>query len=806
MSQEIDTINANGKRNLPPATADTVVSSGSHGTVQPPAKKKVSGFLEAYAAHQLGVGAAPSLAQLSTRATGTDCYGIAVSAWKGTPYSVTDKSGKPTKAQFNVTTLRVILGTPDVAKNILVDEKTGEILFTVPDVDEYMAAIAKRRENKSSEFTEIKKTEEYKVPLYSVQQISVKDKLTLPGVEFPCIVRIVGLACRPSRAKVKNPATGLPLKDENGKQVYSDKVYYDLNATDVVPLECVGRDPALIRRYLENCGVMSNWYHEEPFATDAELENQDKGGRHSFVIPIVRKDNVRLAEKYFGQNFTADRSFIATVRPEKISNVRNFFYLSEVKRNQYKTQAATNPHMKIPDATEACLDYCKPFSICARWPIAITQYDKAVHPMMGPDHEFHYEIEVAAFGKSLWSAGVSHPEHWAVFRFHIPFMEGVLLCQEDRKGTCSRKINLGRHQAMVSAPKGSPESLGFSSVPTEKQDGGQPPMMLQCPKTWSRGVVLDVPSYLRTYGLRCSFPVAISLLGFQRGDADDPARPLRFIGKWGDEPTMVREGRQRVVKDIHLDFAPEGFVCLNALTSKQSLRALNDRVDQYYVLTTLSPRLDRVPGDMIGANLTAMKNAAIQAAAVPRIKDEEVIAICTQACRTHPDKIDMEKRALAADASDSLKAAGEWLAAASWGDTGHGDTDETPPYLVFATYKQDARQSDFLKNRSDAAFNMATKGWTQGPSCNLSGASIRINAPNQDEIDEALCAPDDDDDDDDDADDSDGGESGSEGEGAENMIQASQEYDDDYDDAFGNDDGGGDVDGDVTMAVAPTDA
>lgn len=761
-----------------------------------PAKKRAKlSFREMYAGHQMGMGEAPTPAQLSTRSHGTDCYAIVVSKPDAKGHNLTDENGKPTGAQFQVTSVRVILGTPDMAKNILIDEKEKQVVFTIPEVDAYMAAMKQRRKSGSTEFVKVDKTEERLVNLFQVHKVTVKQMFGFEGVEFPCVVRLVGLTCSGARAKVKE--NGKYLKDENGEQVYSDRIFYDLNATNVVPLETVGRDPTKVIRYLESCGVMSNWHHEEPFVSDEDLaNNQHRAGKNPLVIPIVRKDDAETAEQMFGQYATVERGFMATVRPEKTLDVRNYFYLSKPERNKYQGQSAggKNSDVKMPDASEAKLGRCDVFSVCAKWSLAITQWDKSVHPDMSCKDALRYEVEVAAFGESLWSAGLSHPQHWAVFRYHLPFIGGVLLCQEDRSGTCGAQGNVSRHHIMKTAKPGSPESLGFASplTPEElemqrKNPYSVPPRpnMRQIVKAWSRGVILDVPGYLRKYGLRCSFATAIFLLGMPKKDATDQERPLMHTGKYGVEKTMVRDGKIETVKDVHLKFNPEGFVCLSALPEQQSLRALNQRIDQYYVLTTLSPRLERVQGDLTGENLTAMKNAAIQAAVVPRIQDDEVIAICKEACKTYPQKVALEKQAMQPDASDSLKAVGKWLAAAALGDENYADDLVTPSYLVFATYKDGAEFSEFLKDRSEASFQTTVRGWTQGPSCALSVAPIRVNAPNMDPIDEALCEPDaatsEDVKQEEEPEEEASGDS-SDDEGDENMIQATQDYADDDDD------------------------
>lgn len=253
--------------------------------------------------------------------------------------------------------------------------------------------------------------------------------------------------------------------------------------------------------------------------------------------------------------------------------------------------------------------------------------------------------------------------------------------------------------------------------------------MRQLPRVWCRGIMLDVPSYLRKYALRCSFATATVLMGAHPGDAADPSRTIRITGQCGEDQRVDKDGKVVVEK---LDFKPEGFVCLNALTEPTNLRKLDERVDQYYVLTTFTPKPQRMPGD--DSKMTAMISAKRQAELVPLIRDQDIIlAICLQATKSYADKATLENDAKAEGASDSLKAAAEWLSLCIWGDTSY-DYDTAPPYLVFATFKPMAPR--IVQERAEA-MQIAARAWTQGPSGAITQgrAPVRINAPAQDAVD-----------------------------------------------------------------------
>ncbi len=171
-------------------------SSSDAVAVPPPLKKmKATPMLNFFSSLQKTVGSAPTFDQLSRGGAGTDCYGIVVSEWEGKSHDVKGKEG----ATFDVTTVRVILGAVDPAKDILVDEATNEIVFNLPDPDALKAALKLKEQNKSTERVTVEERLEYRVAMHQVQRISLLETLELREVPFPAVVHIEGFRCKASR-------------------------------------------------------------------------------------------------------------------------------------------------------------------------------------------------------------------------------------------------------------------------------------------------------------------------------------------------------------------------------------------------------------------------------------------------------------------------------------------------------------------------------------------------------------------------------------------------------------------------------
>lgn len=757
--------------NKRPRPAEPPVDDASHGASEPPSKqlKFPAGFM----AHVQQAGDTPEPSKFAMSFGGTQCLGIVMSEPDGKTHTL---SGG---AKFQTTKTRILPGKLDVAPNIDVDEATNEAVFHIPDADAWKAAYEKKKLNKESGFVKVDKYEDHRVPMDRPHKIDVHETTTLPGVQWPSVVRIEGFECRGKRGKAPVDEKGQPRLDERGNPIPS-RIWYGLTAKNIYPLECLGRDPSRIARYIRECGAMTTWHREAPFASEEELKRLSPAGDHPLIMPIVRIDDPEA----FGQHFDCshDRGFQATIRPEAMMSSAGFFYLSNPTKTRLKAEikAAGGLESDLPNNKQVDLDNCDVFSISATWPMVVMQWDNKRHPGMSQKVPKKFEFQVSAYGTSLWTAGLSHPRHWAIFRYHIPFIGGVVMCQENRPGTCKVSHNVQRHKAMSAYPKEDLHSIG----------AGAEPFVTQYPKMWSRGVVLDVPNYLRKYGLRCSFKTAAVLMGHRADDCDDEHRKLPIFGKYAKEHIMKKDGKVETEKEVHLNFNPDGFICLNSLSVQTSLRQLNLKIDQYYVLTSMTPKIERINTPDGGSMLSAMVNAKRQAELVAEIKDAEVIDICKQACLSEAERSAMIARAEKPDASPSLRAAGEWLKCSLIGVASE-DTDERPAFLVFGTYKPPAALE---QERMEESFQVAVRGWTQGPSGAMVPPTRRLNAPALDELDlvpntgtttdEPMPALEDPEGDDDDTGDSgedsqDLDKSGDDDEDEDaNMIQATLDYDD----------------------------
>lgn len=660
-------------------------------TVPPPLKKMKStsmmaGFMSSL---QAGVGLAPTFEQLSRGGGGADCYGIVVNEWKGKSYPTADTT-------FKVTMVNILLGAFDPSNGMLLDEATNELVFDLPDPDMLKAAMELKKKNKSTERIIIKERLEHRVALDQAQRIKIIGTTELIDVPFPAVVYIEGLRCKARRDK-------------------SGKMWYDLNATKVTSVACTTLDASKMVEYVKNCGALSSWHHEEAYATESELSGNDRGGKRTLVVRAVRLDNEQgIADQY---PMSQERGFVAAVRVDK-HGPENFFYYPKDARAAFdKLHESKQVKPATPDPKFACLDNCKEFGIRAIWPLTVTQWDTRKNPAMSINKALVYDISLKVYGKALSWAGLSHPRHWVIFSPHTRYMDGILMCQEDRKGTGSVSHNIGRAMAIKGASSVS-HNIAMGAAGTK-----------QYTSVWSRGVVMDVAGYLRKYALRCSFTTASILMGAEPGDAASN-RKLTLAGIIGHE-------KDRDGKEVTLDFRPNNFVCLNATQQYRNLRTLNERVDQYYVLTCFIP--------MGHTNLVKLE------ALTPRIKDAQVMEICKSLCGKPPavkegeesitifSVIDAyQKDSKLSGASDSFKAAGEWVSLCDLGDTPFkspaSGEDEEPAYLVFATFKPASAE---IEDRQKKEMELACLAWTKGPAGAIEQgrAVIRLNPPPQDELD-----------------------------------------------------------------------
>ena len=679
MMQTEETTTANGgdlKRDRSQMSVTKLPSASDAVAVPPPLKKmKSTPMMNFMSSLQAGVGSAPTFEQLSRGGSGADCYGIVVNEWKGKSYPTSKDS------TFKVTTVGVILSAFDPSKGMLIDESTNELVFDLPDPDVLKVAMELKKKNKTTERIIIKERLEHRVALDQVQRIKIIDITELKDVPFPAIVYIEGFRCKARRDK-------------------SGKMWFDLNASSVTPVACTTLDASKMIEYVKKCGALSSWHHEEAYATEAELAGKDAGGKRTLVVRAIRLDDEPgIADQY---SMSHEKGFVAAVRVDN-HGTGNFFYYPKDAGAAFDKLHETDPVKPVkPDPKFACLDECQDFGIRAIWPLTVTQWDTAKNPNMGINNALVYDISVKVYGKALWWAGLSHPRHWIIFSPHTRYMDGILMCQEARKATGEVKHNIGRAMAIKGFGRG---NISMGGAGTK-----------QYTNVWSRGVMMDVAGYLRKYALSCGFETASILMGAEPGDAASN-RKLALAGIIGHEKD--REG-----KDVALDFRPNNFVCLNATQQYRNLRTLNERVDRYYVLTCLIPEGH--------ANLAKMEALA------PRIKDAQVLEICQSACRNHNVNETFKKASKETGASDSFKAAGEWLSLCALSDIAHKKPavgeDEEPPYLVFATFKPSSAE---IEDRQAKEMELACRAWTKGPAGAIEQgrAVIRLNAPAQDELD-----------------------------------------------------------------------
>lgn len=664
---------------------------------------------EVFASLQAMMGSAPTTRDLSLSTGGTSCYGVVVKEPVYNSYPTKKEGGR-----FDVARVTVLMGLPDPGKGVTVDERTREVIFTIPDPYEWEQAVRAKQESGSKAFIEVDKHVEHRLGLDRPVRLSVPNMTDLPGVRMGAIVRIDGLNCKSYRGT-------------QGAREFQ----FGYEAKDIGPLPAVGADPARMVRFLKEAGVLSRWHREEPLTTEEELKQTHAyGGRAITVVPIVRKDDEpeRVMAAFPGT--TAERGFVAMVRPSPDAPER-FFQVPSYDRKVAEAAAEKDKSVKVPKETEAGLDNYRSFSIKASWDVVVTQWDTARHPAMGmsPDRALTYETTVTAWSRALWTTGVSHPQLWATMRFHVQLLDGVLAFQEDRGKTSEVQANLNRHMRMQNAAQADPADPAALGVGIK-----------QLPRVWCRGVALDVRGYLRRAALRCSFPTATILMGAQEGDADNERRAIRLMGRVGEEKILDPKTRAPTGGTIKLDFRPEGFVCLNATTQYTNMRLLDRELDQYYVLTPIAPRFEMDPSasQVEGPQMMSMRNARRCEELVHRIKDAEVLAICQRATRGPGDFAALRDEFMAAEmsdpAADSKRAAGEWLSYSYLGDYAQNPAalaEEDTPWLVFGTFRDDAAQNARMQEEQEKALAMAIEGWAQGPSRVFAGgrATVRLNAP-----------------------------------------------------------------------------
>lgn len=726
------------KRPLPTNPSGFGAAVQSHGT-EPPAKKRTKFNFEIYAAMNNLAGDAPSAAQLSYSGSGTDCYAIVVS--ETYPREIAGPNGK-----FYECSVAVIFATPDISKGVLFDEATKQLVFKMPDPDEYAEALLEKKRTGSKDFIDLPNKAEYCVSQNSIHYVKVKGAVELPGVRFPSVVKVSGLSCRGRRSYKKDKNTKQFLKDKDGNLVRGP-IYYDITATSITPIECIGLNPEMMVKYLHNCGALSNWFYEEPFFMGDANSKQRAKGEHPLLIPIVRMDDKESMAKHFP--CSKDRGFMAWIRPEEMLSGKGFFYKTKAERKMDQGGGAGGnaPQGESESAAMVTHDSAIKFSIFARYTFVISQWDTKAHPDMDQQHPLIYESNVAAFSKCLWPFGASYQRHHYIMMPWLPLIEGVLICQEDLNKSAKIQANVTRHKLMAKIPPGDPRALGIG-------------MPKYCPSMICRGLIIDIPGFLRKYALRCSFSVAALLMDFDDDEIAKPTNRLNIIGKCAHEVKLKTVGNTTITENVTLDFQPEGFICLNAINKRVSLRELDQRIEQYYVVPMLAPSPKQSDDNHTGEPGLVFETAQKQAALIPKIKDAEVLAICLDACSSATNKANMEKLSEQDGASESLQAAGQWLKMCNWRGCSYDKQD--PPYLIYGIEKQPQDPQTRVNMEKD--FELAVRGWTQGPSGALISAPIRLNPPAQDELDAALD------------------ESDADGDVAMDDIPATLEYDQDDDD------------------------
>jgi len=649
-------------------------------------------------------GPAPSKSTFQSSAGGTKCLIVVCSRVDHQAH------GQPDGSTFDVCKVAAIIGKPDPGKSEKYDEANEKMVFTIPDPYEFDEAKKTARRNGDKKFPKISKFEDHSVPIYVPHMISVKNKKMLPGVGYCTVAWAEGLQCTGNVGK-------------------GNKVYYDLTAKNIVPVEAIGFDPSMIVDFIKRAWpAESMWYHETPYVSEEDIKNgASRAGDKPLVIPICSLDDPETMKKTY--KVGNDRGFFAAmrVRPE---NSGDFFFPPKSLRDEINELQKTDKSVEMPSGKDARISDCRKFFIKLTMGFTLQQWDVSKSKSMvgaaqNPQLRQHYEFLYTAYSTcGLRSLGVSYPPHWAVIQHHIPLMDGVLLGIEDRLETSKRQENLNRNsirqRALNESGPDDPEAIGLGLG------------MRQAPGIFPKGIVFDTREYLRTYALRCDFRAASVLLGARDDDYKNPKQRIPLPQKCSEETVIVYRNNNKTELPVKLNKDPDGFLCVQ-MTQKfdgnmQKLHREYTKDGMYYVLLpieiigNIQAPSDREEGEeksdakeQTMGKLTRRPYAVEASKWVAKIDSPEVLRICTEGVTSLKAFNDLKEEWAKADPKkeSSKYAAGQWLSyyrLADWPDVpGEGD----PPYLVYAIEKP---QSPEIEARKKKAVDDCVKTWFDGPS------------------------------------------------------------------------------------------
>lgn len=664
------------------------------------------------------VGKAPEAKDLASGGGGTTAFGIVVGRpdWREYKTTVGTEGGT-----FCVTTVSVLLGMCDPATKIDIDEATQEVVFTIPEPYKLAEAKKQKRETQSKKFIQIDETVEHRIKLYSVIRITVRDTKSLPGVVWPCVVRLEGLQC------VGN------LGNKGG-------VFYDVTAKEVVPVSAINKDPTAMCEFFRRIMDPETLWHEEmPYVTE-EMVKSGQGsrvGRKPLCIPLVPMDNKELLGDLFPIGH--DRGFFAGVRSQNTKPDMFFRVPKAVLDDVAAQHKAGKTNVKAPDPMAAGISNWKGFYISAAWDIVIHQWDSRKFPAMAgaledPNKRQHYEFIGNAFATmGLSCMGVSHPQHWAIAYRHVRFMDGFSIWVEDCIGTSKGNVNIARRRIMDIARE--------SNGPDDPQAIGLGHEMRQLPRMYCRGVMLDVRTYLRKFALRVNFADATVLMGYLPGDAENPKRALIYKSLHGEETVNVYRQNQPTPVSVKLDEDPVGHACLNMTQMYGcNLRKIDTEYTEngtYYVLTAIMPKQTRPDGE---GDPVVYPNALEAAKWIPQIESAEALRICEEATKSPGDyeRLKQEWRTANPERDPSKHAAFQYLdrcCLADWPET--ADSDDTT-CLVYAIQKPPEAA---IVMRNDKTIDQVVHAWKHGPmgSIGRNRPGMRIRNPKpRDAVDEEM--------------------------------------------------------------------
>lgn len=650
------------------------------------------------------MGARPSMREFSYSTAGTSIFGIVMR--DPVPRGYKTQKG----SAFSTVSVLVMLGVPDESTDVKFDVDAREIVFDIADPEEWEKALRVKKETGSSEFIKVSKRVHHRIGIDVAVYVSIPNREKLPGVCAGSVVRLDGLTCK-------------SFRDKKNNNVFR----FGLEAKDASLVPAVGSDPSRMVRFVRESGALSTWHYEEPFETEEEIERKKAfAGKRYTIVPLVRSDDEPGRVMAALPPCTPQRGFVALTRPTPDAP-RYWFqvpgYIAKAAREANKRDST----VRVPSEREAGLANYEGFAAKGTWTTVITQWDSAVHPGMGmppataaewdperhpalgvpPDRALSYEIDTTVWSNLLHTTGISHPQLWAVFRFHVGMMDGVLAVQEDRIRTSRMQGNIDREMRKKNRARMDPNDPKAAGIGLK-----------QLPQVWCRWMTLDVRGYLETAALRCSFPTATVLMGAQEGDAENPGRQLPLPRRVGTKQ-LDDENKTEVL----LDFRPEGFVCLNATMAYKNMRTLNREVAQYYVVTAIAPRAIAKPGEVpydSESGSMEMYNLRKCQEVVHLIQDAEVLEICKRATASDMEygRLLSEYETVGADdpARESKQAAAAWLYHSALRDCCEARNEEDTPWLVFGTFDPPAsqqRQGD--RNEVEGELQRAIDGWRLGP-------------------------------------------------------------------------------------------